>query len=125
HLAEDVARATLADNALDPVDELHRLDAALEHGEERALAALVGGVFARDEADVRRHAGELLALGRIERREERDRRDFVSSDHVRRVLVRPTPPTRPRAGSARRTLTARRWRVCALSPARLPRCAGQ
>ena len=38
HLAEDVAGLPLADDALDPVDELDRLDAALEHGEERALA---------------------------------------------------------------------------------------
>ncbi len=47
HLAEDVSRASLADDALDPVDELDRLDAALEHGEERALAALVRRVLAR------------------------------------------------------------------------------
>ena len=30
----------LADDALDPVDELDRLDPTLEDGEERALAAL-------------------------------------------------------------------------------------
>ena len=50
HLAEDVARLALADDALDPVDELDRLDAALEHGEERPLVALVRRVLARREA---------------------------------------------------------------------------
>ena len=39
--------AALADDALDPVDELDRLDPALEHGEERPLVALVRGVLAR------------------------------------------------------------------------------
>ena len=64
HLAEDVAGVALADHALDPVDELDRLDAALEHGEERALVALVRRVLARDEADVGRRAREPLALVR-------------------------------------------------------------
>ena len=36
-----------ADDALDPVDLLDRLDAALEDGEQRALAALRSGVLAR------------------------------------------------------------------------------
>ena len=72
HLAEDVPRAALADDALDPVDELDRLDAALEHGEERALAALVRRVLARHEADVGRGAGEPLTLGSAESREDRD-----------------------------------------------------
>ena len=47
HLAEDVPRLTRADDALDPVDELDRLDPTLEHGEKRALAALVHRVLAR------------------------------------------------------------------------------
>ena len=42
-----VARAAHADDALDAVDVLDRLDAALEDGEQRALAALVRGVLAR------------------------------------------------------------------------------
>ena len=36
HLAEEVAGVALADDARDAVDELDRLDAALEQGEERA-----------------------------------------------------------------------------------------
>ncbi len=40
HLAEDVARVSLADHPLDAVDELDRLDPALEHGEQRSLVAL-------------------------------------------------------------------------------------
>jgi len=54
------------DHALDPVDELDRLDATLEHGEEHALIALVRCVLARSQADVGRDPGELLALGDIE-----------------------------------------------------------
>ena len=42
--------ARVADDALDPVDELDGLDATLEHGEERALVALVRGVLARQRA---------------------------------------------------------------------------
>ena len=69
HLPEDVARLPPADDALDPVDELDRLDAALEHREQRPLVALVHRVLAGREADVGRGAGEPLALGR--RREPR------------------------------------------------------
>jgi hypothetical protein len=83
HLAEDVARATHTDDALDPVDELDRLDATLEHGEERALAALVRRVLARHEADVRRHPRELLTLRRVESREERDLPDLLRRHHAR------------------------------------------
>ena len=72
----------LADDALDPVDELDRLDPALEHGEQRALAALVRRVLARDEADVRRQPAKLLALGRVERREERDLPDLLRRHHA-------------------------------------------
>ena len=62
HLAEDVARQPLADDLLDPVDELDRLEPALEHGEEGAVVALVDGEVARRKADVRRHAREPLLL---------------------------------------------------------------
>ena len=64
HLAEDVARVALADDALDAVDEPHRLDAAVEHREERPLVALVSRELARAEADVGRGAADALALGR-------------------------------------------------------------
>ena len=45
HLAEDVAGRALADDPVEPVDGLDRLDAALEHGEERALVALLRRVL--------------------------------------------------------------------------------
>ena len=37
HLAEDVPGSALADDALDPIHELDRFDATIEHREERAL----------------------------------------------------------------------------------------
>ena len=64
HLAEEVAGVALADDARDAVDELDRLDAAFEQGEERTAVALVRRVLARSEADVRGRAREPLpALG--------------------------------------------------------------
>ena len=78
----------LADDALDPVDELDRLDAALEHGEERALVALVRGVLARRERDVRRRAREPLALGLGEAGEDRDRADLLGGDHPASLSAR-------------------------------------
>ena len=81
---------TLADDALDPVDELDRLDAPLQHGEERALLALVRRVLARHETDIRRHPRNLLALPRVESREEGDATDLLG-----RHQVRQPPPGRP------------------------------
>ena len=107
HLPEDVSRASLADDALDPVDELDRLDAALEHGEERALAALVHRVLARHEADVGRCAGKPLALGGAERREDRDPRDLVGRHHEQHPRRRaPAGPAaaRPQPGNGCRGL---------------------
>jgi hypothetical protein len=51
HFPEDVTRAAFAEDALDPVDELDRFDAAVEHGEERPLLAPLRRVIARHEAD--------------------------------------------------------------------------
>ena len=89
HLAEEVPGVTLTDDALDPVDELDRLDATLEHGEQRALAALMDRVLARCEADIRRRSGELLPLGRVESRKQRNPTDLLSRHHVL-----PTPSRR-------------------------------
>ena len=72
-----------ADDALDPVDDLDRLDAPLEHGEQRALVALVGGVLARQQRDVGGGAGQLLALGVAELREQCDLGDLVGRHHGR------------------------------------------
>src|SRR5947208_17024604 len=74
-----------------------RLDAPLEHGEERALFTLVRRKLPGYEADVRRHLGKLLALGRIESRKQRNVPDLLGRHHLAspngRVIVRPTRPT--------------------------------
>ena len=63
HLAEDVAGRASADDSLDSVDALDRLDATLEHGEERPLAALVHRVLARSQGEIGRHACKPLPVG--------------------------------------------------------------
>ena len=80
-LPEHVPWLTLAEHALDPVDEPGGLDATLEDREQRALGALVRGVLARREADVGRHPRQLLTLGRVERCEQRHATYLVRSDH--------------------------------------------
>jgi hypothetical protein len=82
HLAEDVAAAALADDALDSVDELDRLDATLEHGEERPLRTLGRRVLTRDEADVRRRTRETVPVLLPERSEGRDPGDLLCSHHA-------------------------------------------
>jgi hypothetical protein len=67
HLAEDLARRALADDALDAVDDLGDLDAAGQHHEQRALVAFVHGVVAGAEPDIAgglRQARELLGRHR-------------------------------------------------------------
>ena len=81
HLAEEVADLALADYARDAVDELDRLDLAVEHREERAIGTLVGGVLARSERDVRRRAREPLPIRVGEPGEDRDRPDLLPRDH--------------------------------------------
>ena len=83
----------LADDALDPVDELDRLDPALEHGEQRALVALVRRVLARHEADVRGQPRQLLDLRGREPGEERDLADLLRGHHA----DQPNDPRVPRA----------------------------
>ena len=87
HLAEDVPGVALADDARDPIDGLDRLDATLEHGEERALAALVRRVLARRQGDVRRRSRKLLARRRAESGEDRERADLVRRHHDRNRLT--------------------------------------
>src|SRR5262249_23826664 len=83
HLPEDVPWVAVTEDALDPVDEPDRLDATLEHGEERAFVALVRRVLARSEGDIRRGPGELVPLGLPEIREHADRADLLACHHLR------------------------------------------
>ena len=115
HLAEGVPRVPLADDALDPVDELDRLDPALQHGEQRALGALVRRVLARHEGDVRGQPRELLDLRGREPREERDLADLFRGHHADQPNDR-----RASAGAADRSVTpAPRARLHAM-PTKLP-----
>ena len=83
YLAEDVPGVTLTDDALDTVNGFDRLGATLEHGEDRALVALVHRVLAGHEAEIRRRVGETLSLGGGQRREDGDRTDFLGAHHLR------------------------------------------
>ena len=73
----------LADDALDPIDELHRFDATLEHCEERALGALLRRVLARREGDIGGNPGKSLAAIRVETRKDRDHAYLVRRHHGR------------------------------------------
>src|SRR5204862_454425 len=92
HLADDVARVALADEPVDPVRHLHRLDATLEEAEERALVALVSDVLARREGDVGSRAGELLAVARLQSGEDPDPEDVVGRHHQLPTLPRSIRP---------------------------------
>jgi hypothetical protein len=81
HLAEDLAGVALADDPLDPVGRLDRLDAPLHDREDRPLVPLLGGVFAGAEIDVGGRPGEPLAVGGGERREGCDLADLLRGDH--------------------------------------------
>src|SRR5205823_6346223 len=70
HLPENVPGAALAEDALDPVHQLDRLDSTFEHGKEGPLAALVHRVFARYEADIRDGPGKLFAFSWAKGRED-------------------------------------------------------
>ena len=83
HLSKDVTGTALADNTFDPINELDRFDAALEHCKERSLGALVGRVLARHEGDVGGNPRKSLAAIRVESREDRDRTDLVCRHHER------------------------------------------
>ena len=87
HLAEHVARLPYADHGLDPVRGLDRLDSPFEQPEQRALAALVSRVLARDQADVGNGARKPLALRFAELSEDRDSSDLFGSDHGRKPTV--------------------------------------
>jgi hypothetical protein len=82
NLPEDLAGHSLADDAVNAVDDLDRLDAAAEHAEERAFVALVRGVFAGNEADVRRGARKPVSIGLFQAREDLDPADVVGRHHA-------------------------------------------
>ena len=81
HLADEIAHATSADDALDAVDEPDRLQAPLEDREQRPLVARVDRVLARQEPDVRCDPGEPFALCVAEIGKERDAGDVVRRHH--------------------------------------------
>ena len=87
-----VARQALAEHPLDSVDELDDFDVAFEHDEERALLAFVHRVFAGGETDVGARPREPLAVGRRERREQRDVCDLFARDHGRPESMRVRMP---------------------------------
>jgi len=103
HLPEDVAGNARADDALDAVDELDRLDAAFEHGKQRALATFVRGVLPRHEADVRGPVRQQLALVGAEAGEHLDATDLVRRHHALKTLQR-------RPGNVTEALRPRRCR---------------
>ena len=81
NLAEHVARQALAEDAGNPVDVSRRLDAPVEHREERALGAFLGGELARDEVEVCSDAREPLARVLVEALEDLDRANLLCRDH--------------------------------------------
>ena len=62
HLAEDVAGASLADDAVHAVDRLDRLDATFQQSEQRPLVALVGGELTGHQVEVGRRLRQSLAV---------------------------------------------------------------
>jgi hypothetical protein len=87
HFSEHLARLPRADDALDPVDALDRLDATLEHREQRAVFTFLRRVLARYEADVRRHLGEPCASVELESCEDLDPPDVLSRHHEPQTLL--------------------------------------
>jgi hypothetical protein len=77
NLADDVAGASLADEALDAVDDLDHVDVPVEKPDQRRVVALVRGVLTRCKADVGRGTGEALARRRLEVGEDLDSANVV------------------------------------------------
>ena len=92
HLTEDVSRVSLPDDALDPVDELHRLDPALQDCEERPVVTLVCRVLARREGDVGGNTREAVTGVHLEGGKNGNRSNLLSRDHARHLLWFAGPP---------------------------------
>ena len=85
-LTEDVSRVPLPDDALDPVDELHRLDPALQDCKERPVVTLVCRVLARREGDVGGNTREAVTGVHLEGGKNGNRSNLLSRDHARHLL---------------------------------------
>ena len=92
---------------VDAVDHACRLDLPLEHGEERPLVALVGGVLARAQVDVGCDAADVLAIGGVEAGEDADLPDLLRASpllsaprHGRNATATAAPADRQRSSVA-------------------------
>jgi hypothetical protein len=90
NLTEDVAGTSLANDAVDSVDYLHRLDSTLEQREQRSLFALARGVFARPETYVGRDARKPLAPTPFEVGENSNATNVVCGHHESNLIDRTT-----------------------------------
>ncbi len=81
HLAENVTRLPLTDDALHPVDAPDHLDPTFEEAEERPLVTLVHGGLAWRERDICDHPGQPVTFGRLEVREHTDPTDLLRRHH--------------------------------------------
>ena len=109
YLAEEVSRACGCRRRADAVDHPGRLDPPLEHGEERPLVSLVGGVLTGAQVDVGCGAADALAIGGIEAGEDADLPDLLRRHHpclllatVGTLLQRRQPPIVSRVVGRRR-----------------------
>ena len=85
-----------ADDALDAVLELDRLDLSVEQPEERLTGALLRGVLPRLEPDVGRSARQALPVLGAESAEHGHSRNLLRGDH-------PAEPIDRLSGRARRS----------------------
>ena len=90
NLAEDIAGTSLADDAVDSINDLYRLNSAVKQSEQRPFFALVGGVFARHQTDVGCHARKPLARRPVEVGEKPNATNIVSAQHESNTTNRTT-----------------------------------
>ena len=102
HLAEDVTRESLADHALQAVDEHDRLDPSREHAEQRPLVAFVHGKLTGAERDIGRHTAEPLAVDRMRSANSSNR--LISSEVSMQTPGRAVGRRRARGAHRRRSV---------------------